>query len=58
VDKDDHMMEGMYRLLLDDPRYFDIGEFKRQGPIEDLVIGPPQLTLGDIDFNEITKRKR
>jgi hypothetical protein len=57
VDKDDHMMEGMYRLLLDDPRYFDIGEFKRQGPIEDIVIGPPQLTLGDIDFNEITKRK-
>jgi hypothetical protein len=58
VDENDHMMEGMYRLLLDDPRYVDLGDLQRQGPIEDLLITGADLNLRNVDFDEVRKKVR
>lgn len=58
VDRDDHMMEGMYRLLLDEPRFFDIGSYKAKGPVEDLEITSAQLSITDLNFDQPTTRRR
>lgn len=50
IDKDDHMMENMYRMFLNDPTWFDPS--KNTGPVDDLAITQADLTLEEIDINE------
>lgn len=49
-DENDHMMENLYRILLDDPRYID------RDKVSNVVIADEEITganldLKDIDFN-------
>lgn len=50
VDKDDHMMECFYRLLIEDPKWIPRSDHKNN-PIGDMVIDSTQLRLDDINFN-------
>jgi len=47
VDKDDHMMENQYRLLLEDPKW--IARSSDSGPVGDMVIDAASLRLHDLD---------
>jgi hypothetical protein len=50
VDRDDHMMENLYRMELAEPFYVDpTVKFK---PIDDLVIDRTELRLDDISFKD------
>src|SRR6266487_2974994 len=46
VDKDDHAMENLYRLVLDEPCWVDEKNYNR--PIGDEVIDKPLLDLGKV----------
>jgi hypothetical protein len=48
VDKDDHMMENMYRLLINEPVWFDPNT--QSSPIDDIVIDRRDMTLEEIDI--------
>jgi hypothetical protein len=49
VDKDDHMMENMYRLFLNNPIWFDPATISE--PIDDIVINRRELDLEEVDLN-------
>lgn len=46
VDKDDHMMENLYRLLLDEPSFVEISEYSSR-PVGDLIIDRPNFHLDE-----------
>lgn len=50
IDKDDHMMECMYRTFINDPVWFDPKQ--DGGPITDIVIDRANLNLADIEIGE------
>lgn len=50
IDKDDHMMECMYRTFINDPIWFDPSVVST--PVEDIIIDRADLTLHDIDFED------
>lgn len=49
VDKDDHMMENLYRLLLEEPRWRDVTR-TRSTPVEEEEITKPEMDLEDLSF--------
>jgi hypothetical protein len=44
IDKDDHMMENWYRLVVEDPRFIDFATISRE-PIEPTPLSEPDLGL-------------
>ena len=51
VDKDDHMMENMYRLFINDPIYFDASGQSFPITEEDHAISRAELSLPDITLD-------
>lgn len=51
IDKDDHMMECMYRTFLNEPIWINPNDTEN-GPVEDVVIDKADLTLKDIDIDD------
>lgn len=49
VDKDDHMMECMYRIFLNEPQWYD--RTKDVAPVDDIVIDKRELDLQEVDLN-------
>jgi hypothetical protein len=48
IDKDDHMMENMYRILLNEPIWFDANS--NNNPVDDIAITRADMTLEEIDI--------
>lgn len=47
IDKDDHMMENLYRMELQEPRWVAAG--RQSNPVEDLVIDSPNMDLDELE---------
>lgn len=51
IDRDDHMMENLYRMELSEPRWVDMDQ--KPLPMSDLVIDKPETSLEELDFSDV-----
>lgn len=50
IDKDDHMMENLYRCELSDPKWVELDQASNR-PVEAIVIDRSELELADLEYS-------